>query len=963
MTSKITSDLLEAHLNCKVKAHLKLAEQQGAKSEFEVMLADLREGVRLRALDKILSQEPLDQVERGITLTRAALRRGSAFILDAVLEDDWCLLRFDGLKRVNGSSKIGAFHYVPMLFHESRHLRKVQKQLLALYGILIAEIQGKQPEIGLVWHGSDCAVSTVRLNVHRRDAARHLDSLREMQTSTSEPLLVLNDHCPVCEFRQRCHSQATNDDNLSLLRGLGEKEIKSYARKGIFTVSQLSHTFRPRRKGKRAEPGSHKRHHSLQAMAVRDKTIFVLGSPQLGTSPVQVYLDIEATSEDSFVYLIGMIVADCDSERHFSLWADTKQDELANFEQFLAVLSQFDEYTLFSYGGYETAFLKRMQKLPDLKPQVDRILEASVNILSIIYAHLYFPTYSNGLKDVGSCLGFTWTDPEATGLQSLVWRAQWESTHDEAWKQKLLRYNLDDCAALKVVTDQVFSLVAESDFKAEASPAASSRFRVATVRDFDEQARIRKWGTVNFVHPDYAFINGCAYFNYQRQRVYVQTNRTLRKNRARPTGYRSRRLTVTRRVEVLASECESCKSANLITQSGPSAGKRGPRGKRAFDLVGSKGGVKLSVIECRSKLHHCRSCGAVFVPDKYQRLARYFHGVKSWAMYQHIAHGLSFGTVKEMIDVFFALPVPKPELHRFKAEMARYYEVTCRQLWEKLLAGHLLHVDETQIRLKGGKTSYVWAFTNFEEVVYVYRPNREGEFLRELLKEFHGVLVSDFYAAYDSLDCPQQKCLVHLIRDMNDDLLANPFDEELQAITKPFGSLLRPIVASISDHGLRKWHLRGFKRDVSAYFRWVTSLSPRSDVARALRDRLLKYQHKLFTFLDHDGVPWNNNNAENAIKRFALYRAHASGMMKDSGVENFLTLLSVCQTCKYKGFNFWKFLSSRTQDIDAYAERRSRKQSAPLEVYPEEFVPLWKRFGQTKLRQPSLAGGDNPEHP
>jgi len=265
-------------------------------------------------------------------------------------------------------------------------------------------------------------------------------------------------------------------------------------------------------------------------------------------------------------------------------------------------------------------------------------------------------------------------------------------------------------------------------------------------------------------------------------------------------------------------------------------------------------------------------------------------------------------------------------------------------------------VDETQFRLKGGKNAYIWAFTNLEEVVYVFRPNREGDFLRELLKGFNGVLVSDFYTAYDSLECPQQKCLVHLIRDMNDDLLANPFDEELRALTEPFGSLLRPIVASIGEHGLRKRHLQRFKRKASEYFRRMSSLSLRSDVAQALRERLLKYEHKLFTFLDYDDVPWNNNNAENAIKRFALYRAHVSGMMKGAGVEHFLTLLSVCQTCKYKGLNFWRFLSSRMQDIDAFAKTKCRRPPALLDVYPEGFTPAWKRYFQKGV--PEVAGSD-----
>ena len=38
------------------------------------------------------------------------------------------------------------------------------------------------------------------------------------------------------------------------------------------------------------------------------------------------------------------------------------------------------------------------------------------------------------------------------------------------------------------------------------------------------------------------------------------------------------------------------------------------------------------------------------------------------------------------------------------------------------------------------------------------------EFLKELLAGYSGVLVSDFYNAYDGINCPQQKCLLHLLR-------------------------------------------------------------------------------------------------------------------------------------------------------------------------------------------------------
>ena len=63
---------------------------------------------------------------------------------------------------------------------------------------------------------------------------------------------------------------------------------------------------------------------------------------------------------------------------------------------------------------------------------------------------------------------------------------------------------------------------------------------------------------------------------------------------------------------------------------------------------------------------------------------------------------------------------------------------------------------------------YVWVLASMEEVAYFYTPTREGDTIQALLKDFSGVLVSDFYAAYDAINCPQQKCLIHFIRDLND---------------------------------------------------------------------------------------------------------------------------------------------------------------------------------------------------
>ena len=87
--------------------------------------------------------------------------------------------------------------------------------------------------------------------------------------------------------------------------------------------------------------------------------------------------------------------------------------------------------------------------------------------------------------------------------------------------------------------------------------------------------------------------------------------------------------------------------------------------------------------------------------------------------------------------------------------------------------------EVTRANIKG-HLAYVWVLTNMTEVAYVLAESREAEIVRALLKDFRGVLVSDFYAAYESIPCPQQKCLIHLMRDLNDAILENPFDQEMK---------------------------------------------------------------------------------------------------------------------------------------------------------------------------------------
>jgi Transposase IS66 family len=184
-----------------------------------------------------------------------------------------------------------------------------------------------------------------------------------------------------------------------------------------------------------------------------------------------------------------------------------------------------------------------------------------------------------------------------------------------------------------------------------------------------------------------------------------------------------------------------------------------------------------------------------------------------------------------------------------------------------------------------------------------------------VLNGFNGVLVSDFYAAYDSAPCAQQKCLIHLMRDINEDLHKNPFDEDLKEIARRFGALLRDIVETIDLHGLKARSLAKHKKAAVGFLDYVVAMNCEAEAGLALQKRIKKNRDKLFTFLDYDGVPWNNNNAEHAVRAFTRLR-NVIGTSTPKGHREYATLMSIQQTLRYRGMGFLEFMRSGRMEID-----------------------------------------------
>ena len=283
------------------------------------------------------------------------------------------------------------------------------------------------------------------------------------------------------------------------------------------------------------------------------------------------------------------------------------------------------------------------------------------------------------------------------------------------------------------------------------------------------------------------------------------------------------------------NHCPKCGSARFD--------RNGRLSHVTYDLRFSPTGIRRWVVRHSFFRYQCRNCkhGQNEVP----REGRFGVGLRAYIIYQVIELRVSQRAVSRTLETMFGLRVPIQTINNIKVSASAKYEETHKAILRHIVSGALVHVDETKIKIRG-EARWVWVFTNLESVAYVYSDLRQAGTAHDLLGGFGGVLVSDFYSVYDSLECEQQKCLVHLLRDMNQDVLREPFNDEMKKLASSFGLLLRPMVETVDRFGLEARYLRMHLRAVARFYRDLSTSNYQTEAAVGYKRRFEKNRHKLF---------------------------------------------------------------------------------------------------------------------
>lgn len=280
----------------------------------------------------------------------------------------------------------------------------------------------------------------------------------------------------------------------------------------------------------------------------------------------------------------------------------------------------------------------------------------------------------------------------------------------------------------------------------------------------------------------------------------------------------------------------------------------------------------------------------------------------AWSVMLKQSLGLPFGKTARLLEDLCGLQVTPGALARAAQRVAARLKPEMDALRKAIRGSPGVNVDETGWRV-GGDNWWLWAFVTKQLTLYRAAKSRGSKIiLEELGEDYGGIVTADFFSAYNKLTFEQQKCLVHLLRELHEVAKKNKSGE-----FAAFRKQLKRIIADALRLAARD------DLDSGTYERRMLLILDRAHTmgeagytdahCRRLAKRLRKHEGDMFTFLFHPGeVEPDNNRAERAIRPAVVIRKMSGGSRTPAGATATADLMSLARTCDLNGRNFVSYL-------------------------------------------------------
>ena len=270
----------------------------------------------------------------------------------------------------------------------------------------------------------------------------------------------------------------------------------------------------------------------------------------------------------------------------------------------------------------------------------------------------------------------------------------------------------------------------------------------------------------------------------------------------------------------------------------------------------------------------------------------------------HYCLGVTISQVLSIFNFHLQFKMTNGGLVQMWHRLAKILEPWYQEIANDVSQSGVLHSDESGWRVNG-KTHWLWCFTTKWATLYAIERSRAGPVILKYIKEsFDGVLVSDFFGAYGILTCAKQKCLVHLLRELERVTKYKDTSSDWPVFCKKLKRLVRDGIRlrKAFDSLDTETYQRRYQRIKERLQELIDSEWTNKEVLRLIK-RLKRHQHELFTFVLETEVPFDNNFAERMIRLGVIMRKNSYNNRSQKGANTQSILMSVFITIKQRDLN------------------------------------------------------------
>lgn len=216
---KITEKVFHDFLHCAQKTYLLLKGESGQKSDYEILQNELHDAYvqNIYGNGAYVGHLPMSvEFVLGSVSGRELLR-------DIQLDYEDISVLCDGIIKNAGETTHAGYFYSPVIFSHKFKIGEEDRYILAFRAWILEKTQNHHLEFGEIIYGNPCKRSKVKVTRYVNEIGRLIDQLRGCLSNS--PKLILNKHCQICEFKEKCHEKAIKEDNLSLLGAMSTSEV------------------------------------------------------------------------------------------------------------------------------------------------------------------------------------------------------------------------------------------------------------------------------------------------------------------------------------------------------------------------------------------------------------------------------------------------------------------------------------------------------------------------------------------------------------------------------------------------------------------------------------------------------------------------------------------------------------------------------------------------------------------